>query len=264
MNTGVAGRYIPANSVVHTLDARIKLVSFFLMLAATICTSSVRGYLFIFCLTAAVVTLSKIPVATALAPVLRLRLFFLIIFLMNALFYGAAEPLWSWGIISLSREGIIQGTRVVLNVLFIMVWAAVVTGATTLPDMTGALGTVLKPLKLIRVPVDDVAMIISVAVQFIPTLQEEADMIKKAQTARGARFESKKLKEKALSFLPLFIPVFLSAFRRAEELSLAMEARGYRNAKDRTRKAKKPLNCRDVSALAGWSILCFVHIYVIG
>jgi energy-coupling factor transport system permease protein len=261
MNNVLAGRYIPINSVIHKLDARIKLICFVLILAAIVSTLSAWGYLAIACAAAALIMLSKISARTALEPIRRLWLFFIVIFLMNALFYGTGEPLWSWAFISVSIEGIVQGTRVAFNVIAITVLGNVLICATAPIDLTHALSALLKPLKVIRVPVDDVAMIISVAIQFIPVLTEEAGMIKKAQTARGVRFESKKLREKAASFLALIIPMFLCAFRRADELSIAMEARGYRSAGRRTRKARKPLSGMDFIALAVSVIFCAALIF---
>jgi len=131
---------------------------------------------------------------------------------------------------------------------------------TTSPtQVTSALESLIKPLKLIGIPTEDIAMIISVSIQFIPTLMEESETIKMAQITRGARFESKKLSERARSYIPLIIPIFISAFRRADELSLAMEARGYRNAKNRTKKKKKPIEGQDYIALTICASICIVQ-----
>ena len=257
MNTPT-GHYIPGDSLIHRLDARVKVASLFLLMAAVIAVSSVYGYAIVLVVLAVIVWLSKLPPAAALASIVRLRRFFLVIFLMNALFYSSDQPLFSLGIITLTTEGIRQGLRVVFNVIYIMILTNVLNGATAPMDITMGIASLMKPLALIRVPVNDVAMIISIAIRFIPTLQEEAGMIRKAQTARGAKFESKKLKEKALSFLPLLIPVFLSAFRRADELSIAMEARGYRNARNRTRKVNPPLKRLDYAALGCCILILFL------
>ena len=128
---------------------------------------------------------------------------FLVIFIMNALFYTTENPLWHWWIVSLSKEGAVQGFTVVFRILIIIVLSSILTVTTPPMEITGAIQVMLKPLKLLRIPADDIAMILSVAIQFIPTLLEETDTIKKAQTARGARFESKKLKERAAALLPL-------------------------------------------------------------
>ena len=256
-----SGHYIPVNSAVHRLDPRVKLASFFLLITALIISSSLYGYCVVLIVLALVAGLSKLPKGALFASIIRLRSFFLVIFLMNAFFYSGEQALLSFGILNLTREGILQGAKLVFNVLYIMVLSNVLCGSTTPMDITIGVGSLLKPLSVLMVPVEDVAMIISIAIRFIPSLLEEAEMIKKAQTARGARFESKKLKEKALSFLPLLIPVFLSAFRRADELSIAMEARGYRNARRRTKKAKKPLESLDYAALGCSVLICIFQIY---
>jgi len=259
-----AGQFIPGNSIVHRIDARIKIVCLIFLLVAIISTTSIYGYVIVLTVLAVIVKLSQLPLMTAISTVRRLWLFFIVIFFMNAFFYSADEPIFSWWLITFSHGGIMQGLRVVLNVAFIMVLGTVLTSTTAPIDMTHALEWLLKPLKLLRVPVEDVAMIINVAIQFIPTLIDESDMIKKAQTARGARFESKKLHEKALSFLPLLIPIFLASFRRADELSVAMEARGYRNAKNRTKKARTPFRAPDFTALASVISISTIQIFIIG
>lgn len=256
-----AGQYIPGNSVIHRLDAGVKIASLILLLAAVIISSTWYGYLVALAVLAVVVKLSRVRLKTTLGAIGSLKLFFIIIFVMNALFYSSEQPLLSWGIISLSHEGIKQGVKVIFNIVYIMILANVLTSTTAPMDMTTGLSSILKPLKLLRIPIEDVAMIISIAIRFIPNLLEDVVMIKKAQTARGARFESKSLRERASSYLPLLIPVFLSAFRRADELSVAMEARGYRNARDRTRKAKEPLKVFDFAALLCSIIICLTQIY---
>ena len=257
----ISGIYIPGSSLIHRLDSRVKIAGFFLLLAALISCSSVYSYYIIFAALTIIVVLSKLPLRALFSSITRLRYFFILIFLLNALFYSSGEALFSWGIINVSGEGIGQGARIVVNVFFIMILANVLTGSTAPMDMTAGLASLLKPLKLLRFPAEDIAMIISCAMGFIPGLLEEADMIKKAQTARGARFESKKIVERIFSFPPLLIPVFMSAFRRADELALAMEARGYRNARDRTRKTREPLRARDFAALGCSIFVCIFQIF---
>ena len=264
MNAMPAGQYIPGGSVIHRLDAGVKIACLFILMAALVMCSTVYGYLVVLGMLAVIAGLSKLPPAAVLSSIGRLRIFFILIFLMNALFYSAEGPLLSWGIISITQEGIKQGARVVFNVLCIMILANVLLGTTAPMDMTSGLGSLLKPLGLLRIPVEDVAMIIGIAIRFIPALLEEALMIKKAQTARGARFESKKLREKALSFLPLLIPVFVSAFRRADELSLAMEARGYRSAGNRTGRARAALKRCDFAALGFCIFICILQFFSVG
>ena len=142
----------------------------------------------------------------------------------------------------------------------ILVLSNVLTCTTPPLEITGAIQTLLSPLRLVRLPVEDIAMILSVAVQFIPTLLEETDTIRKAQIARGARFESRRLHERAQAMLPLIVPIFLSAFKRADELAMAMEARGYRGARGRTRKKSVPLPLSGWGALALCALVCAAEI----
>lgn len=262
MNTMHSGQYIEGTSMLHRLDARGKLVCMFVLIFAVILTSRFWGYIFIVAVTAAIMLLTALPAAVLFAPLRRLWLFFGVIFLMNSLFFDGSAPIWSWWIFHISAAGITQGAQVVLRVLTLVLLSNILTCTTRPMELTGALESLLKPLKLFRIPVEDIAMILSVAIQFIPTLSEEADMIKKAQTARGARFESKRLAEKAASVAPLVVPIFLSAFRRADELSMAMEARGYRNAGSRTKKDRLPIHLPDYLALTASIMVCAACLFI--
>jgi energy-coupling factor transport system permease protein len=261
MTNMLAGQYVPGNSMLHKLAAGIKVICLCMLAIAVVVTSTIHGYAAMLIGLGVIVGLSRLSPSAVIAPIARMRFFFVIIFLMNSLFYSSDQPLLAWGIISITQTGIKQGATVVFNVVYIMALANVLTCTTTPIDLTTGLACLLKPLRFFRVPVEDVAMIIGIAVRFIPTLLEEAEMIKKAQTARGAKFESKKFRERASSFLQLLIPVFLAAFRRADELSVAMEARGYRNARNRTPKATSPLKSQDLVALGGCISICLAQIY---
>ena len=260
MTNMLAGQYISGDSLLHKLAAGVKVVCLCMLAIAVVVTSTIHGYAIMLICLGMIVWLSRLSPGSVLAPIARMRFFFVIIFLMNALFYSTDQPLLAWGIISITQTGITQGATVVFNVVYIMALANVLTCTTTPIDLTTGLAALLEPLRFLRVPVEDVAMIIGIAVRFVPTLLEEADMIKKAQTARGAKFESKKFRERASSFLQLLIPVFLAAFRRADELSIAMEARGYRNAKNRTKKAASSLKSRDLAVLGGCISICLIQV----
>ena len=225
MREHLTGQFTPGTSILHRLDARAKFFGFLILIAATVCTDAWLGYALLLAVTAAVVAVCGLPLRTALASVARMGWFFLLIFVMNAL--------------------------VLSNVL---------TCTTPPLEITGAIQTLLSPLRLVRLPVEDIAMILSVAVQFIPTLLEETDTIRKAQIARGARFESRRLHERAQAMLPLIVPIFLSAFKRADELAMAMEARGYRGARGRTRKKSVPLPLSGWGALALCALVCAAEI----
>lgn len=257
------GQYVPGASVLHKLDARAKLLGLFALLAVIVLSKSAIGYAVAVVAVAAVVALSGLKLSLVLGSIRRLWVFFITIFVMNALFFAAEEPIWSWWIFHISQAGLWQGVHVVAHVVLLLILSNVLTLTTSPVELTSAIESLLLPLKWLRVPVEEVAMILSVAIRFIPTLLEEADMIRKAQIARGARFESRRLTERAASVLPLVIPIFLSAFRRADELSMAMEARGYRNASSRTKPEKHGLHMADVCALAASAVVCVLQIVLL-
>lgn len=252
----LGGQYIPGDSVVHRLDARIKLLSLLALIAAIVLANAAAGYALMAIVVIAILAASKLPLRAALSPIRYMWRFFLLIFLLNALFFSADNPIWSLWIFSLSVEGVLQGTDIILRLVLIIPLGSVLTMTTSPMQLVSAIESLMSPLKLIRVPVEDIAIILSAAIQFIPTLIEEIETIRNAQIARGARFESKKLRERAMALLPLVIPVFLSAFRRADELSLAMESRGYRGGKYRTRRERAAVSGTDFVALALCLAIC--------
>lgn len=243
------GQYIYGTSALHCLNGFTKLLCFFLLLVAVLLADSLFGYLLLAGVLCLLFSLATIRFRTAVAPLRHLWLFFLFILLMNAFFFETKDALWSWWIFHLSKGGILQGLRVVLKVILVMLSATVLTTVTSSLELMKAIETFLLPLHWLHLPTRNIAMIFSVSLQFIPHILEEADLVKKAQLARGAVFESTTLRNRAKNILPLVIPIFLAAFRHADTLSTAMEARGYRTTK--RKKAKKlSLQKRDFLALA--------------
>lgn len=228
MREYISGSYVPGKSILHRLDTKAKFFSFLLLIVAVILTHSVAEYVIITLIWMTLIAVSHVPLRSMFGSVQRMRWFFVLVFLTNAFFYHAEHPLWKWWIFTLSTEGISQGFQVIYRVILILVLSNLLTLTTPPLAITGAIQTMLRPLKLIRIPANDIAMILSVAIQFIPTLMEETDSIKKAQMARGAKLDSRRLTERARAMLPLVIPIFVASFRRADELAMAMEARGYR------------------------------------
>ena len=262
MNNRLTGQYIPGSSALHRLDARAKLYCFILLIAAVILTNSIYGYTAIIAFVAVLIAISGMNISTAVGSVRRMLWFFVLIFIMNALFFSSDNAIWHWWIFTLSEEGMVQGFNVVFRILIILVISTIFTLVTPPIEITTAIQALLKPLKLIRLPADEIAMIISVAIQFIPTLLEESDTIKKAQIARGARFESKKLHERASAMLPLIVPMFLSAFKRADELSMAMEARGYRGEKFRSHIKNGIMPLKSWLAIIICIAICVAEVFI--
>ena len=256
------GGYIEGKSPVHRMDAFVKLLCTFLLLAAVILCDTAAGAVLILAGISVIIRVSSIRPENAWNGVRHLRMFFLFIFLMNAFFSEAEQLLWSWWIFRLSTDGMRQGIQVVLRVALAMVLGNILVSVTSPLEITGAIETLIFPLQYAGVPIQEVALILGVAIQFIPTFAEEADMIRKAQTARGARFESRKLTERAQSVMPLVIPVFLSAFRRADELSIAMEARGYHRRKGKIRFRKRKAGGIEMAAILFSCLLCAAEIFI--
>lgn len=228
MNQIPVGMYQPGNSYIYRLKAYVKLLAFFALTVAIILADTLLEYALLLLTISALIYIAKISFRTAFGTISRLKWFFLLIFVMNLCFYAPEEPWAALWILRPSYGGMLQGIHVVLRTMLVLVISNILTVTTTPLALTEGIAVLIKPLKLFKIPTEQIALILSVAMQFIPTLFEEAEMIKKAQTARGARFDSKNWIDKAKAVLPLVIPIFLAAFKRADELSLAMEARGYR------------------------------------
>ena len=223
-----AGMYQQGNSVIHKLNSTVKVLLLIILLAAVVAANTLPGYGVLIVFTAVIVLLSHIEIKSAVGGIVRMIWFFIIIFIMNLCFFQSERAWITFWIFSPSYDGMMQGIRVVVRVAVIMIFCNILNVTTPPVEITRAMENMMSPLRIIRVPTHQLALILSVAIQFIPTLFEEADMIKKAQTARGARFDSRKFRDKAGAVIPMVVPIFISAFRRADELSLAMEARGCR------------------------------------
>lgn len=260
MNQLPTGMYQPGTSVVHQMKANIKIFCFLILTGAVLMAETIWGYAVLVLFSGCLIYFSKIGLQTALSSVRRLIWFLIIIFVMNLCFYGPENPWIKIGIFAPSYEGLMQGVHIAARVILMMIIGNVLMVITAPLALTEGMEALLLPLKLFRIPTEQIAMILSVAMQFIPTLFEEADMIKKAQIARGARFDSKKLLDKAGAVMPLVVPIFLAAFKRADELSLAMEARGYRTDTARgQRKFGMPTGFEWL-AIITCSILCILQI----
>lgn len=262
MNHLPTGMFLPGDSVIHAMDSRVKLFGLFVTVVAVLYVDSLVGYGIMLVFTAVIILLSGISLRTALNSVNKLYWFFILILLLNTVFYSPEGAWFSFWIFNPSPAGLLQGIDVVLRVFLVLVVSNVLTSTTAPMEITNALEFLISPLKLIGIPTEQIAMILSIAIQFIPTLSEETDTIRKAQMSRGARFDSPKITEKAEAVLPLVIPIFFTAFKRADELSLAMEARGYRTAAGRTKKKFAPLRIQDYGSLVVVIAICALQIIV--
>ncbi len=232
------GQYYPAESVIHRLDPRVKLVVTLAFIISLFIVDTIPGYVLagvFLCLWAG---LSRVPVTFMLRGMKAVFLLLLLTVVFN-LFLTPGEALVTWHRIVITREGVRIASLMAVRLVFLIIGSTVMTLTTTPNQLTDGMEALMKPLKKLHFPVHEVAMMMSIALRFIPILMEETDKIMKAQMARGADFESGGVIRRARALVPLLVPLFVSAFRRAGDLAMAMEARCYHGGDGRTKL--KPL-----------------------
>ena len=229
------GQYYPVDSWVHRLDPRTKILLTIAMIVAVFLVKTMAGYGLILGFMYLVSRLSKVPFKMLLKGVKPLRFILLLTFLLNLFFNTGTTMLVEWGFLKISQEGLSQAVHYSLRLVFLVLGTSLMTLTTSPIALSDGIEMLLSPLKVIKFPAHELAMMMSIALRFIPTLMEEADKIMKAQMARGADFESGNLLARAKAMVPLLVPLFVSAFRRAGELAMAMEARCYHGGEGRTR-----------------------------
>ncbi|MBR2342841.1 MAG: energy-coupling factor transporter transmembrane protein EcfT [Clostridia bacterium] len=245
------GQFFPGSSVIHKLDPRMKLILSVLFIAMVFVANNTAAFILLTVFTVVLVLLSKISLATVLRgvkPIILILVFtaFLNVFLTG----GEGEPLWSFYFLKIYEIGIYRAVFMALRVIILIVGTSILLTYTTSPiALTDGIEALLSPLKRIGVPVHSFAMMMSIALRFIPTLVEETDKIMNAQKSRGADFSSGGLVKRAKALIPLLVPLFVSAFKRADELAVAMECRCYRGDKNRTKLVKLTYRARDFLTL---------------
>jgi energy-coupling factor transport system permease protein len=255
------GQYYPTNSVIHRLDPRVKLIGTIVYIVSLFLFGySFWGYLLTGTFLIGTVILSKIPVKYILKG-LKAVIFLLLFTVSFNLFLTQGETIWKLGFLKITKEGLTTSAFMAIRLVSLILGSSLMTFTTTPNQLTDGIERLLSPLKVIRVPVHEVAMMMSIALRFIPILLEETDKIMKAQQARGADFESGGLIKRAKSMVPILVPLFISAFRRAGDLAMAMEARCYRGGKGRTKM--KPLKYKVRDSLAFLSFIVYIATIVI-
>ncbi|MBQ7265693.1 MAG: energy-coupling factor transporter transmembrane protein EcfT [Firmicutes bacterium] len=229
------GQYYRANSFIHSLDPRTKIAVTAIYILAVFLAKGVWGYSLCFLFTITELIFSKVPLTMAvraLKTVIAI-IFFTVIF--NLFFINTGTELFRWHFISITTDGLSLTLKLCVRLMLLVVGSGFLTFTTTPIALTDGLESILSPLRVIKFPVHETALMMSIALRFIPTLAQELDKIKKAQLSRGADFESGGIIKRAKGMLPLLVPLFVSSFRRADELAQAMEARCYRGGKGRTK-----------------------------
>lgn len=250
------GQYYPVKSVLHRLDPRVKLVSTILYLVSLFLFKSISGYLIATLFLFVVIRMSKVPfghIVRGLRPIIMLLL---LTVGFNLFLTRDGEVLFHAGIFTITGGGLVKAVYMAVRLIYLIIGSSLMTFTTTPNELTDGIEALLHPLNKVRVPVHEVAMMMSIALRFIPILLEETDKIMKAQQARGADFESGNIIQRVKAMIPILVPLFVSAFRRANDLAMAMEARCYRGGEGRTKMKPLRYEGRDKAAYL------FVILYV--
>ncbi len=238
------GQYYPSNGVLHRLDPRAKILIMIIMLVLTFCTLNYFSLLLLILSVFAIVLLSKVPVRMYFKS-LKMIIFIIILTSLLNLFYGTGEPVFEWGFISITLAGINNAVFIAVRIICLILISSALTFTTSPTDLTDALERLMKPLSVFHIKVHEIAMMMTIALRFVPLLLEETDKIMSAQKARGADMESGNLAQRIRALIPVLIPLFVSAFRRAYDLAVAMECRCYRGGEGRTRMKRLTFCRRD-------------------
>lgn len=254
------GQYFLGNSIVHKLDPRMKIILIFLLIVSIFICKNIAGLGAIILFSVILVLISKIPFKTVLKSIKPLVVIILLTAVLN-IFYGKGDALVQLGKLKITADGIETAVFMAVRIITLVVISSLLTYTTSPTELTDALERLLKPLKLIKIDVHSIAMTMTIALRFIPTLIEEIEKIMSAQKSRGADLESGSLIHRAKALIPVLIPLFVSAFRRAGELAYAMECRCYHGGEGRTKMKVMKLSARDFLSLA--AVILFMVIIVL-
>ena len=264
LNNITLGQYYPADSVVHRMDPRVKILLLIAVIVAVFLAGNLLAFAPIIAFLIIVTKLSKVPVKMMVKGLKPLRLILILTFVLNLFFLQGETVLLDLGFAQIKRESLMLAIHYSLRLILLVLFSSILTLTTPPITLTDGLERLFSPLRVIRFPAHEMAMMMSIALRFIPTLMEEADKIMKAQTARGADFESGNLIARAKAMVPLLVPLFVSAFRRAGDLAMAMEARCYHGGEGRTRLRVLKCEKRDYLACAAVALLSVCVILLSG
>ncbi|HWQ96844.1 MAG TPA: energy-coupling factor transporter transmembrane component T [Clostridia bacterium] len=242
------GQYLPGNSIVHRLDPRTKIFLMALYIAIVFVVKSLLVFLLPVVLLVAMFLFARIPASYFFSALKPMKWLLVFMFVIN-LFATQGTTVWfDWKFIHITKEAVEQAVYITLRLVLLVAGTSILTLTTSPIALTDGLEKLMSPLRKLRFPAHELAMMMTIALRFIPTLMEETDRIQKAQMARGADFESGNIFQRAKSMIPVLVPLFVSAFRRADELAMAMESRCYHGGEGRTRMRELHLHGRDLVA----------------
>lgn len=243
------GRYIPGDSIIHRLDPRAKIISVVLFMIIVFFANHWIGYGLLILFVLGLIKVARINLFF-LFNGLKILLFILIFtFLLHIFFTRGGTTLVEWGFIQIDSAGVITGIYITVRLVMLLVITTILTLTTSPIELTDAIEKLGRPLKKVKIPIHELAMMISISLRFIPTLMDETEKIIKAQSARGSTFMTGRLKSRINALIPIFIPLFISAFKRAEEMAVAMEVRGYTGEAGRTSYRELKWYLRDTIAI---------------
>ena len=263
------GQYYPAESVIHRLDPRAKVIMMIVYIVCSMVCKNIIAFGVLLLSAVVIVMISRIPMGTILRSIRPILFIMLFTVVLNVFWTVGESLLLEWGIIKIYKEGLYKAAFMMIRIVSMIVVTSIFLTYTTTPiALTDALEQLLSPLKKIGVPVHEFTMMMTIALRFIPTLIEETDKIIAAQKARGADFSSGNLIKRARALVPILIPLFVSAFRRADELAVAMECRCYRGGEGRTKLHVLRYTAADVVSMLVILMLCaglvLLNIYGVG
>ena len=255
------GQYYPVDSQVHRLDPRTKILLTFTYIIALFLVDSIWGYIGVFIALGAAITISKVPIKYMLRGLKSIVFILLFTVVLNIFFTPGEHTIVKWAFINITWEGIFFAIEMGTRLILLIVGSSLLTLTTSPIQLTDGIESLLMPFTKIHVPAHEIAMMMSISLRFIPILLEETDKIMKAQTARGADFETGNIMQRAKAMIPIMVPLFISAFRRAEDLAMAMEARCYQGGKGRTRMNSLQYTSKDYIAFGFgviYVVLCII------
>lgn len=253
------GQYYPGESIIHKLDARTKLIGSVVYITELFLVNNFKGFLLVGLALAAMIALSRVPVSFMVRGLKVIFLIVLFTFLINV-FLLDGRILWQWHFLTITYEGLYRALFMALRLILLILGTSMLTLCTKPTELTDGLEKLLRPLSRVGVPSHEIALMMTIALRFIPVLLEETDRIMKAQQSRGADFESGNLFQRGKSLIPILIPLFVSSFRIARDLALAMEARCYHGGAGRTRMNEIRFSRRDVGA--AFVMLCLLAVVI--
>lgn len=249
------GQYFPGKSLLHRMDARVKIVLTFVFILFIFVANNLPAMALMALLVVFSMLLSGISMRQYLKSLKAVMIVVLLTSILN-LFYGSGDILFQFGFLTIRTGGVVNCVFIAVRIISLILFSSVLTFTTSPTDLTDALERIMKPLKIFRVKVHEIAMMMTIALRFVPTLLEETDKIMSAQKARGADLESGGIFQRVKALIPILIPLFVSSFRRAYELAMAMECRCYRGGEGRTKMKSLRMTRLDAYAIVASSLAC--------